>query len=75
MRTTVTLDADVERLIKNEAHRRGSSFKMALNETVRRAFKKEPAQNSGKAFVVKAKAMGLQPGIDPARRKPAYLRL
>ena len=67
MRTTVTLDADVERLIKNEAHRRGSSFKVALNDAVRQAFRKPPPAALRKPFVVKAKAMGLRPGIDPAR--------
>ena len=42
MRTTVTLDPDVERLLKNEAHRRGASFKVALNEAVRKAFQETP---------------------------------
>jgi hypothetical protein len=67
MRTTVTLDADVERLLKTEASRRGGSFKKALNEAVRRAFRPGPAAGSAPPFVVKAKSMGLRPGIDPAR--------
>jgi hypothetical protein len=67
MRTTVTLDADVERLLKNEAHRRGGSFKTALNEAVRRAFRPGPHAAAAQPFVVKAKAMGLRPEIDPAR--------
>jgi hypothetical protein len=67
MRTTVTLDADVERLLKNDAHRRGGSFKTALNEAVRRAFRQGQAGRSAKPFVVRAKAMGLRSGIDPAR--------
>src|SRR5258708_1039287 len=65
MRTTVTLDPDVERLLKNEAHKRGASFKVALNEAVRKAF--QPAQRSSakrKPFVVKSHHMGLMPGID-----------
>lgn len=68
MRTTVTLDPDVERLLKNEAHRRGGSFKAALNEAVRRAFHKKAAPgHKRKTFVVKARPMGLRPGINPAR--------
>ncbi|MCE0499535.1 MAG: hypothetical protein LV481_16475 [Methylacidiphilales bacterium] len=68
MRTTVTLDPDVERLLKNEAHRRGESFKIALNEAVRQAFRtKQTASQKRKPFVVKARPMGLSPGIDPAR--------
>jgi hypothetical protein len=63
----VTLDADVERIIKDEAHRRGSSFKVALNEAVRSAFRKGASQGPRKPFVVRSKAMGLRPGIDPAR--------
>lgn len=68
MRTTVTLDPDVERLLKNEAHRRGASFKVALNEAVRQAFRAKAAPpQKRKPFVVKARPMGLRPGIDPTR--------
>jgi hypothetical protein len=35
MRTTVTLDPDVERLIRNAMKERGISFKEALNEAAR----------------------------------------
>jgi hypothetical protein len=68
MRTTVTLDPDVERLLKNEAHKRGESFKVALNEAVRKAFRPEqnPARKR-KPFVVKSQRMGLTPGIDYAK--------
>lgn len=68
MRTTVTLDPDVERLLKNEAHRRGKSFKIALNEAVRQAFRNKAIPSpKRKPFVVKASPMGLRPGIDPTR--------
>lgn len=68
MRTTVTLDADVERLLKNDAHARGKSFKVALNEAVRQAFRPKPSSPSKlKPFVVKARPMGLRPQIDPLR--------
>jgi len=66
MRTTVTLDRDVERLLKDEAHARGKSFKVTLNNAVREAFqtKKNPSR---KPFVVKARPLGLRPGMDPTR--------
>jgi hypothetical protein len=68
MRTTVTLDPDVERLLKNDAHKRGHSFKVALNEAVRQAFRAKPAPaHLRKPFVVKARPMGLRAGIDPTR--------
>lgn len=35
MRTTVTLDPDVEQLIKQRMLRRGVSFKQALNDAIR----------------------------------------
>ena len=35
MRTTVTLEADVEALLKQCMHERGLSFKRALNDAVR----------------------------------------
>jgi hypothetical protein len=68
MRTTVTLDPDVERLLKNEAHRRGQSFKIALNEAVRQAFRiKLAPSHQRKPFTVKARPMNLRSGIDPTR--------
>ena len=65
MRTTVTLDPDVVRLLKDEAHARGASFKVALNEAVRKAFRTAPkTAQKQKPFVVKSHHMGLMPGID-----------
>ena len=37
MRTTVTIDADTEHLLREEAARTGNSFKVVLNEAIRRA--------------------------------------
>ena len=37
MRTTVTIDADTEALLKDEAARTGQSFKIVLNQAVKRA--------------------------------------
>ncbi len=65
MRTTVTLDPDVVRLLKDDAHKRGASFKVALNEAVRMAFRPTPPSSTKrKKFVVKSHPMGLMPGID-----------
>ena len=35
MRTTVTLDPDVEKMLRNSIRERGVSFKQALNEAIR----------------------------------------
>ncbi len=35
MRTTVTLDPDVEAMLRKEVHRRGEPFKQVLNNAIR----------------------------------------
>jgi hypothetical protein len=66
MRTTVTLDADVEQLIRAAQERQRASFKQVLNEAVRRGLKSE-GNDQAPSFAVGAKAMGLRSGIDPAK--------
>jgi len=65
MRTTVTLDPDVERLIKDTMHRSRRSFKDTLNRAVRAALGSTPPQSERTAFVVAARPLGLKPGVDP----------
>lgn len=66
MRTTVTLDADVEHLVRTAMERGSRSFKDVLNEAVRRGLRGGD-QAPLPAFVVRARPMGLRSGIDPAR--------
>jgi hypothetical protein len=63
MRTTVTLDADVERLLKNAAHQRGKSFKVVLNEAVRQSLgpKKKTSTQHPPLPVFSSE---LRPGLD-----------
>lgn len=65
MRTTVTLDADAERLLRNAMHRRRRSFRQTLNDAVRDALGPKPAAKARSRFVVRARSMGLRAGIDP----------
>ena len=65
MRTTVTLDADVEQLLRDEMARGRKTFKQALNEAVRRGLRGHGA-DSEPGFVVTARPLRLRPGIDPA---------
>ena len=78
MRTTVTLDPDVERLLKEAMHRSRRSFKETLNRALRAALGPEPARSGRPAFVLTAPAgvpnaaaalgwwpLGLRGGIDP----------
>jgi hypothetical protein len=64
MRTTVTLDPDVERLLRDAVRRSGSSFKEVLNRAVREGLAPHAARRGGKRFRVKARPMGLRAGID-----------
>lgn len=66
MRTTVTLDTDVEQLLRESMERGRKTFKQALNEAVRLAL---GGTRSGaeQPFVVDAQPMRLLPGIDPAQ--------
>ena len=57
MRTTVTLDPDVYRLILNAMRERGLSFKEVLNEAVRKGLRQE-MQKRSRRFVQKSFPLG-----------------
>lgn len=63
MRTTVTLDSDVERILRDEVHRSRKSFKDVINEAVRTALKPRAGQLPK---LLPPVSMGVMPGIDPA---------
>ena len=45
MRTTVTLDADVESLLRKEVRRRGEPFKQVLNDAIRAGLRNPKRRN------------------------------
>lgn len=65
MRTTVTLDPDVEARLREAMREQGTSFKATLNGALRRGLG-VPA-GGGEPFVVEARPLGLRAGVDPAR--------
>ncbi len=67
MRTTVTLDTDVERMLRDAMHRSRKSFKETLNAGLRAGLGERPAPVAGVPFVIKARSLGLRAGVDPAR--------
>jgi hypothetical protein len=67
MRTTVTIDSDVERLIRETMHRCRSSFKTTLNDAVRQALSPKKRRTETSKFKVKSRPLGLLAGVDPAR--------
>jgi len=61
MRTTVTLDPDVEARLREVARERGISFKEALNNAVRAGLM---AARDRREYRTPSRSMGLRPGID-----------
>ncbi|HEY6391702.1 MAG TPA: hypothetical protein VIX89_10520 [Bryobacteraceae bacterium] len=59
MRTTVTLDPDVERLLRDSMKERGLSFKEALNESIRAGLVREK-HNRSRRFVQKTFRLGAE---------------
>lgn len=60
MRTTVTLDPDVEKLLRNAIRERGVSFKQALNEAIRAGLTRRAPSRSTR-FVQKSYPLGPAP--------------
>ncbi len=63
MRTTVTLDPDVEALLRRAMRERDLSFKEALNQAIRAGLSRSHAPRRGKPFRTKTYNMGV-PKID-----------
>ena len=72
MRTTVTLEPDVEALIKRLMRERGMSFKEAVNHAVRAGLTREPRAARSRTPTYR---MGFEPAIpwDKALRLAAEL--
>ena len=66
MRTTVTLDKDVEKLLREVMHRTRSSFKQALNAAIRAGLGGPAPAPARRPFKIKARPLGLRAGLDPA---------
>ena len=65
VRTTVTLDDDVERLLREAMHRSRTGFKETLNAAIRAGLSRRTVGTKRPPFVVQARPMGLRPGLDP----------
>jgi hypothetical protein len=64
MRTTLTLDPDVARLLEEEVHRQRKPFKHVVNEAIRKGL--SPAGSAARPgrFRVRPHKTTLRPGID-----------
>ena len=66
MRTTLTLDSDVARLLAEEAHRQRQPFKQVVNEAIRKGLAPSPEARSQGTYRVQPHKTTLRPGIDVA---------
>jgi hypothetical protein len=66
MRTTITLDPDVEQMLREAMQRSRKGFKQTLNQAVRLGLSGTREEGEPQ-FEVKARPMGLRAGIDPAQ--------
>ena len=62
MRTTLTLDPDVAKLLHDEQYRTKKTFKEVLNNAVRSSLRRTPTK---RPKLLPPHAMGLRTGIDP----------
>jgi hypothetical protein len=69
MRTTVTLDADVEQRLREAMRRQGKGFKETLNDALRRGFGPAQADLDGQRFEVESRPLRLRAGLDPTRHR------
>jgi len=63
MRTTVTLDDDVAAKLKEEARRRKTSFKEALNSSVRRGLR-AGTPDAAEPYRLNPQSLRVRPGVD-----------
>src|ERR1041384_6965833 len=65
MRTTITLEKDVERMLRDAMHQSRKSFKETLNAAVRAGLGAKQVKTRAPKFTIKARSHGLRSGIDP----------
>jgi hypothetical protein len=63
VRTTLTLDDDVAKLVREEVRRTGGSFKGTVNTLLRRGLIRSNQKDKQKPFVVTPLPLGLRPGL------------
>lgn len=74
MRTTVTLDADTELIVRRRMAERRVSFKQALNEAIRAGAVAEGGRGERRPFVTESTSMGRsQVNLDRALQVVAEL--
>jgi hypothetical protein len=62
VRTTLTLDPDIDAKLRAEARRSGKPFKQVVNDFLRVGLSARRQKLPAKPYVVKARPLGLKPG-------------
>ncbi len=61
----MTVEPDVEQLLRQAMQQTGQSFKTTLNQAIRKGLAGTPLTAPEPPFVVSPQSMGLRAGIDP----------
>jgi hypothetical protein len=64
MRTTLTLDPDVVKLLEDEVHRCRKPYKQVVNDAIRRGLSPRTAQRAAKRYRLTPHEARLLPGFD-----------
>jgi hypothetical protein len=64
MRTTLTIDPDVARMLAEEVHRQRKPFKQVVNEAIRRGLAPATRSRGSGRYRVRPHKTTLRPGID-----------
>ena len=67
MRTTVTLEPDVARMLSENARQTRKSFKETLNAAVRSGLGRITASSENREFSIEARPMKIKAGVDAGR--------
>jgi len=65
MRTTLTLDPEVVRLIQAEVHRQRKPFKQVVNDAIRRGLSPQSGARPRRRYKITPHRASLLPGLDP----------
>ena len=67
VRTTLTLDADVAKLLADEAHRTRKTFKQVVNDAIRRGLSSGLPAPTPAPYLIEPHVATLAAGLDPER--------
>ncbi len=67
VRTTLTLDPDVVKLLDDEVHRARKPFKQVVNDSIRRGLAPKPAKRVAARYRVRPHTATLLAGLDRSR--------